>query len=247
LYAGWDLTTPQSSSTVTIHHPWGDVKKITIDENFPFIPAKQGDVPYTDLETYHYFSYWWIKRWDLGSTQGGSSGSPLFNQAGKVIGLLSGGMARCGDSIGFDAENERVIYDNSFNYDDYYTQLHVAWDYYPTPEQSLKPWLDPLNTGATMLDGYTPAGTGPAVPARPGRYILYPNPAKEILYLSSGNPVPGRVHYRILNMTGAQVADGFIETGDQEAIRVSGLEPGIYLIHLSGIGFRDESHPFVIQ
>lgn len=246
-YSGWDLNVPQSSSTFTIHHPWGDVKKITLDANAPSIPSKPGDVPYTDLEDYYYFSYWWIKRWDVGSTQGGSSGSPLYNQEGRVIGLLSGGMARCGDSIGYDAESERVIYDNSFNYDDYYTQLAYAWDYYAAPEQSLKTWLDPLNSGVTRLNGYTPLGTGPALPVPSGRFNLYPNPAGEILYLDSGSPRTGEVVYRILNLTGTLMAEGYLIPGDVGEVDVSALTPGIYLISLSGTDIPAEAHTFVIQ
>ena len=245
-FAGWDLNTPQYSSTVTIHHPWGDVKKITIDANAPFIPSKPGDVPYTDLEDYHYFSYWWIKRWDLGSTEGGSSGSPLFNQDGRVIGLLSGGMARCGDSIGFDAENDRAIYDNTFNYDDYYTQLNYAWDYSPLSTASLKPWLDPMNSGVTSITGYAPSGTGPIPESGAGSFTLYPNPAGERLFLSSDTPWNSRVRYRILNMTGSLVMSGLLDPGDQAAVDLSNLEPGIYLIHLSGDEVRDESHQFII-
>jgi hypothetical protein len=245
-FAGWDLNTPQYSSTVTIHHPWGDVKKITIDANAPFIPSKPGDVPYTDLEDYHYFSYWWIKRWDLGSTEGGSSGSPLFNQDGRVIGLLSGGMARCGDSIGFDAENDRVIYDNTFNYDDYYTQLHFAWDYSAQPDASLRYWLDPLNSGVTELSGYEPTGTGLSQSTGFSRFTLYPNPAGKTLYLSASTAWNSRVRYRILNMTGSLVMSGLLDPGDQAAVDLSNLEPGIYLIHLSGDEVRDESHQFII-
>lgn len=249
-YAGWDLDTPQSSSTVTIHHPWGDVKKITIDANFPSIPSKQEDVPYTDLEDYKYFSYWWIRRWDVGSTEGGSSGSPLFNQAGKVIGVLSGGMARCGDSISYDTDNNRVIYDNTFNYDDYYAQLNYAWDYSVLPEASLKPWLDPTNSGVSELSGYEPVSSGPDWKAPATRFTLYPNPAGEILYLSSAIQWTGSIRYRILNMTGSQVADGVLSPGDPGEVNVSALEPGIYLITLSGGGRQDvpgdESHQFVI-
>ena len=61
--------------------------------------------PIRDLDDYYYFSFWWIRGWDIGSTEGGSSGAPLFNAGQRVIGLLSGGIARCGDSIGYDAGN----------------------------------------------------------------------------------------------------------------------------------------------
>ena len=36
--------------------------------------------------------------WELGVTEGGSSGSPLFDQNGRIIGQLFGGTATCIDT-----------------------------------------------------------------------------------------------------------------------------------------------------
>jgi lysyl endopeptidase len=138
-YAGWDRSDVQNSGTKTIHHPEGDVKKISSDYDDPSIPTKPGDVPSSDLNDYHYFSYWWIKRWNEGSTEGGSSGGPLFNADQRLIGTLSGGKAFCGDSIGYDYEKDRVIYDSRFNIDDYYTRFSMSWDYNGDSGPSLKP------------------------------------------------------------------------------------------------------------
>ena len=161
-YAGWDRSDFQTSGTSTIHHPWGDVKKISKDFEIPSIPKQAGDVPYTDLDDYYYYSFWWIRGWDIGTTEGGSSGAPLFNSAKRVIGTLSGGIAKCGDSTGYNAETDRIIYNLAFNYDDYYTRLRYSWDFYGPTGPALQPWLDPLSTGAITIGGYHPASTDPS-------------------------------------------------------------------------------------
>lgn len=244
-FAGWDLSAEQTTPTASIHHPWGDVKKITLDNQAPSVPSKPGDVPYTDLEDYHFFSYWWIRRWDVGSTQGGSSGSPLFNGDGRLIGVLSGGIARCGDSIGYDAGSGRVIYDNSFNFDDYYTRMSYAWDFAGGTGHSLKRWLDPLETGATVINGYEPSGYRPRAPVRKPGFTLYPNPARDHLLVTSDTPVSGRITYQILSITGSMAREGILGSAGSGQVDLSGMSPGIYLIMITGNDFR-ESHQFVI-
>ena len=53
---------------------------------------------------------WHISNWEDGTTEPGSSGSPLFNQDGRVIGQLYGGTANCSNNI-----------------DDYYGRFDVSW------------------------------------------------------------------------------------------------------------------------
>jgi hypothetical protein len=84
-YAGWELYDEEPSYSVCIHHPYGDVKKISYDFQAPSSPEDLNDIPNSDLRDYYYFSYWWIKEWDIGSTEGGSSGSPLFNASQRVM------------------------------------------------------------------------------------------------------------------------------------------------------------------
>jgi hypothetical protein len=242
-YAGWDHRGDQNTASVTIHHPWGDVKKITRDDQPPSVPSKPSDVPYTDLDDYHYFSFWWIKNWEMGSTQGGSSGSPLFNGSGRLIGLLSGGVARCGDSIGFDGE--RVIYDNSFNYDDYFTQMNYSWDYYEDDGASLASWLDPGNSGASFLNGYDPVGL--QQPGLPGtkEYTLYPNPVRQHLNVSRAYPVAEKRTFEVVSLSGALVLSGQLEYSGESRIDVSPLSQGIYLLRISGTKIL-ETQKFVI-
>ncbi|MEA3445941.1 MAG: T9SS type A sorting domain-containing protein [Bacteroidota bacterium] len=129
-FAGWDRSIYAAHSTVCIHHPQGDVKKISKD----FDPPTSNDYP-----PYTPNTHWKIHDWDLGTTEGGSSGSPLFNQEHRIIGDLTGGEASC-----------------TYNFNDYYSKFASAWDTYPETESQLKYWLDPANTGTESLNGYNP-------------------------------------------------------------------------------------------
>jgi lysyl endopeptidase len=232
-YAGWDRSGFQTSGSATIHHPWGDVKKISFDHDIPSTPAHPGDVPYADLKDYHYFSFWWIRRWEVGSTEGGSSGSPLLNEGQRVIGTLSGGIAKCGDSIGYDAEKERVIYSTALNYNDYYTKLGVAWDYYGDAGPSLRRWLDPGNTGATTIGGYLPTGVDQAGHATGGGYMICPNPAIGVLHIFPLRAVNGDIHYMVYDLSGALVISGFLHGQAPMEVDVGPLAPGVYVISLA--------------
>lgn len=134
-YAGWDhsITTPYN--TVSIHHPQGDVKKITKDSD-PALTATFG-AGYTQN------GHWKIEQWDLGTTENGSSGSPLFDQNGKLTGLLTGGEGECGNSS-----------------NDYYGKFSLAWDNYEEDARQLKTWLDPDNTGEESINGINPYADG---------------------------------------------------------------------------------------
>jgi len=236
-YAGWDRSDFQTTPSKTIHHPWGDVKKITSDYEAPSEPKQPGDVPYTDLDDYHYFSYWWIRGWDEGSTEGGSSGGPLFNSDQKVIGNLSGGIAKCGDSIGYDYEKNRVIYNQAFNYDDYYTKLSMSWDFEEEKGNVLKTWLDPGNSGVMVLGGYNPVGVFPEQINPGSQFKLFPNPVVDELHLV--NPgMQGPFDYRMYSLSGALVRSGTLE-GSAESIPTATLPGGLYVIRVSQAGFSE--------
>lgn len=136
-FSGWNRDIANPTSVTSIHHPSGDVKKITKS----YDGAITGDYG----EGYNQFVHWWIDVWDEGTTEGGSSGSPLFDQDGKIIGDLTGGEANC-----------------SFNFNDYYQQFHHSWNEFSDPNYNLKTWLDPINTGVISLDGYLPYDTIPS-------------------------------------------------------------------------------------
>ena len=232
-YAGWDRSDAQFNGTVTLHHPFGDVKKISIDADAPYIPTKPGDVPYSGLEDYHYFSYWWIKRWDTGTTEGGSSGGPLFNQAQRVIGTLSGGNAACGDSIGYDPETDRVIYSLAPNYDDYFTRFSMAWDYEEGKGRALKTWLHPAGTNPPVtLNGYSPSSVEGNLARPENRFLLSPNPACEFFHIAFLREPAGRGSYQLIDLSGAIRMRGSLDGEGNARVPVSSLPPGIYIVRL---------------
>ncbi len=236
-YAGWDRSDFQTTGTTTIHHPYGDVKKISFDFEAPSKPVQPGDVPYSDLDDYHYFSFWWIREWDVGSTEGGSSGCPLFNADQKVIGTLTGGQASCGDSIGYDAENDRIIYSKTSNYDDYFTRLGMAWDY--PGESPLAPWLDPLNSGVYYLGGYLPVHSDQLLPVRGNRFALYPNPADQLLFITSLQLPETPCNFAVYNLSGLLQISGNLDPGGRTQIPAGHLAPGVYMVKI-GSGTAQE-------
>ncbi len=129
-YAGWSKEDIAPNGSFCIHHPNGDEKRISFEMDPSFITDNQDDFP--DPSESHIM----IEDWDIGTTEVGSSGSPLFNMAGQVIGQLQSGFAACGN-------------DDS----DWYGRLAASWDGGGSPLNRLKDWLDPLNTGQLTLDG----------------------------------------------------------------------------------------------
>lgn len=120
-HAGWDASGAIPAGTVGIHQPSGDVKAISISNSAPDTTG----------------SYWYVA-WSSGVTEGGSSGSCLFDAATKrCIGQLQGGNSVCGGA----------------DLTDYYGRLSVSWLGGGTDATQLKHWLDPGNTGVTSLNG----------------------------------------------------------------------------------------------
>lgn len=131
-YAGWSIENKPSTSSVGIHHPNGDIKKISFDDE----PCTLSD--FNGMEEPN--SHWKITSWDRETTtEPGSSGSPLFDQNHRIIGQLHGGWAACGNTDS-----------------DYYGNFAMSWNRGYTPETRLKDWLDPINAGVQTLDGYDP-------------------------------------------------------------------------------------------
>lgn len=136
-FLGWDRSGDSSLYGVSIHHPAGDIKKISTYKT-PLITTTNNDngpVPS------HWKVFWDSTESNFGVTEGGSSGSPIFSSTGKVIGTLTGGPSSCSQSI------------NKF---DYYGKLYWHWDKNgDTSTMRLKEWLDPIGSNAIQLDELT--------------------------------------------------------------------------------------------
>lgn len=95
--SGWDANIPNLDVTDTyggIHHPSGDVKKISLyNGKLQLASWSEGST-----NKYHLV----IPKWTRGVTEPGSSGSPLFNSKGSLIGQLHGGASSCSSLDGSD-------------------------------------------------------------------------------------------------------------------------------------------------
>lgn len=141
-YNGWNRTDIPALSAVGIHHPAGDIKKISF-ENDPLISTTFGSSPAD--------SHWGVTEWDIAVTEGGSSGSPLFDQNHRTVGQLHGGASACGNGPGALSDE--------------YGKLFTSWTGGGSNTSRLSNWLDPSNTGATVIDGVDPAGPGTPIDA----------------------------------------------------------------------------------
>ncbi len=139
-YAGWSNTGTASGSGVSIHHPDGDIKKISTYTQTITNTSWGGSVQNT-----HWNVKWAQTANGHGVTEQGSSGAPLFDSQGFITGTLTGGGSFC----------------NSPNSPDQFGKFAYGWLSNGTANnRRLKPWLDPDNTGAVSLGGTnTPCGS----------------------------------------------------------------------------------------
>lgn len=135
-YNGWSNINTPALSVVGIHHPSGDIKKISEALN----PTITG--------TYSNADCWKIGQWTTACTEPGSSGSPLFDQNKRIVGQLYGGPSSCGGA--------------TIDMNDYYGKFATSWIGGGTSSTQLQIWLDPNNTSATTLNGFDPFATPPA-------------------------------------------------------------------------------------
>lgn len=125
-YNGWDASGGTGATGgVGIHHPSGDIKKISTYSMDPVSTNQGGGGVFGG----NYWSLYFDPTTNGHSvTEGGSSGSPLFNSDQRVIGQLFGGNGiSCGDP-----ENDQSIYG----------KFSVSWDG-DNSRRRLHDWLAP--------------------------------------------------------------------------------------------------------
>ncbi|MEX0799070.1 MAG: serine protease [Bacteriovoracaceae bacterium] len=128
-YAGFDARDLDAAQAVAIHHPSTDEKSISFEYDPVTVTSYLGtDIPGNG-------SHIRVEDWDVGTTEPGSSGSPLFNNERRVIGQLHGGYASCSSQTA-----------------DWYGRLNTSWEGEGAPETRLKDWLDPDKTGVLFTD-----------------------------------------------------------------------------------------------
>ncbi|MCD4747197.1 MAG: hypothetical protein K8R58_12945 [Bacteroidales bacterium] len=140
-YNGWNRSTSPSPNGVSIHHPAGDIKKIST-----YTSPLQSTTEWNGLPT-HWKVTWVYTTNGRGIIEGGSSGSPIFDNNGRIVGDLTGHYTYSSCTTPSPA---------------FYGKFSYSWDQNgSTPSTRLKDWLDPGNTGVIYLDAYDPNATFP--------------------------------------------------------------------------------------
>lgn len=92
-FAGWDASAQSfGASVVGVHHPRGDLQKISFGSLRGFTTCLPGEG--SDFSCFGTTGKFYTVNWSQGTTEGGSSGSAIWKD-GYVIGTLYGGSATC--------------------------------------------------------------------------------------------------------------------------------------------------------
>lgn len=213
---GWDANNTAATGGVSIHHPAGDIKKISTYTG-TLTSTTYGGTPNT-----HWRVVWTATTNGHGVTEGGSSGSPIFNTNGgssRIVGTLSGGSSYC----------------TSPSSPDLYGKVSYHWQSNGTANnQKLKPWLDPNNTGILVQDGAS----------NPCNYVgindekkasssvkLYPNPTTDKLSVDLTS-LSGKVTIEIYDMAGKLISTTSQTAGSIIDLDMIGMNKGIYNVHI---------------
>ena len=131
-FAGWNAREETTSdTTICVHHPSTDEKRISFEFGNTHVGAWGSGGSMVPGGNHLV-----VPDWDIGTTEGGSSGSPLFNKDKQVVGQLHGGAAACGNDA----------YDS-------YGWFFSSWEGGGSPTTRLRDWLDPDDTGVLEIDG----------------------------------------------------------------------------------------------
>lgn len=208
VWAGWDRNTTAPASVYGIHHPSGDIMKVSLDNQPP--------TPVTEMLGGVSTMAWRVNGWQKGVTEGGSSGSPLFNNQGMIIGQLWGGGSDCN---GFGPNTNP----------DYYGRFDKSWSTGPSAASRLRDWLDPNNTNAMSVTYHAPnMGVADVVPANEVK--VYPNPSNGIFNVSLGDAF--EMSYEVYNILGQTVKSGKLTT-DNNTVNLTNSQEGVYILKLT--------------
>ncbi|WP_306639652.1 T9SS type A sorting domain-containing protein [Sanyastnella coralliicola] len=189
-YAGWDASGVTPQGVHSIHHPLGDVKKISLSVEAPLPEVWKAKEVFT------------VENWLYGATSNGSTGAPLFDQNGRVIGVMFGGTSSC-----------------QFLGDDHFNKIAGAWD-------DIEKYLNPFNQDIITLDGTFLRFGVVDVRIFNENIALFPNPATTQFNLVNDG-ASAIVNVEIHDMSG-RLIDTIQYTG--QPIDVSTLPVGHYVI-----------------
>lgn len=143
-YSGWNRSSVAASKTVTLHHPKGDLMKISTDFEPPVaVPWQYGAANH------------WRTVFNEGIVQFGSSGGPLYDENHRVIGQLHGNQANTcaenGDNNCWCVTQMPAIGE--------FGRFDVSWDAGGTPATQLSNWLNYTGYESAMATNTTPVSS----------------------------------------------------------------------------------------
>lgn len=210
-FAGWSRINTPATSAIDIHHPNGDIKKISEATN----PTQSVTYANTDC--------WRVGQWTTGCTEVGSSGSALFDQNHRIIGQLYGGPSDCG-ALPID------MYDN-------YGKFATSWLGGGTDDTQLKHWLDPDNTGTLTMDGTDSLALAiDKIDVQIKPYLnIYPNPSNGKFNIDLKILRPQNVTIKVIDILGQIIySQSFSNTSTSIFnIDLSSETNGIYFLEIS--------------
>ncbi|MBX2874152.1 MAG: proprotein convertase P-domain-containing protein [Saprospiraceae bacterium] len=215
-FAGWDARPEIPVDTViAIHHPNTDEKRIS----FSFEQVYKGNLNGQGMANGGYLV---VPEWSIGTTEGGSSGCPLFDQNRRVVGQLFGGAASC----------------NNLDYDAF-GWFAVSWEGGGTPDTRLRDWLDPENTGKITLDGRTQNACNFRILADEEEFLLC-DPSELVFDLGPSDNFTAPVALSIVNLPDGITAafeGNPVVAGETTTVRLeqlAQLAPGTYSFDING-------------
>ncbi|SRX54620.1 T9SS type A sorting domain-containing protein [Aequorivita sp. CIP111184] len=210
-FAGWDNSDNNPLYEVGIHHPNGDIMKICRDDS----GTQKIDANGTQVWLIGGGSHGNGNGWEIGTTESGSSGSPLFDENGRIIGQLYAGQSACNGL------------ENNHDYD-IYGRFGVSWSTGTTPESRLMDWLDPANSGHTTVETLQNLLNTPDFELL-GELKIYPNPASTTITIMN-NRYP-HLSFQMINVIGQRIHAGSL-ANTMNTIAVDNLAEGVYFLYL---------------
>ncbi|WP_296849216.1 serine protease [uncultured Methanobrevibacter sp.] len=149
-WLGWDKSSQNPTSGVGIHHPQGDLMKISFDyDSFSSFSNNGGT------------NNFWLLFFDDGVVEHVSSGSPVLNENKHVVGQLYGN----------SYYSQGIPYCNQPRAE--YGKFNLSWFGGSHDYDRLSNWLDPIGTGQTTIDSSHPISIfGPVAPCNSDVYSV---------------------------------------------------------------------------
>ena len=210
---GWNANNTATSGGTGIHHPAGDIKKISTASGNTVSAGWNGN----GLQS-HWRLSWTANANGHGVTEGGSSGSPYFNNSqGYIVGTLTGGSSFC----------------NALSSPDFYGKMSYHWTSNGTANnRRLKPWLDPTNSGLLVLAGSNDPCSNPTAPvANFSANQTNVTPGTNVTFTDQSTGVPTSWAWSITPATGWAYASGSTASSQSPVVTFNNV--GQYTVTLT--------------